>query len=317
MMDFAAPPTKGRRPGLGSALVIAGFVLLTKAPYLVLGPLALLLLLSRPTSAREWFWIALSLAVSVYAFRGDGDLVERTVRAMGVVAGGTFVGLSIWLRKAVFTRAGLAVLVATAAIVIWGLSLGLTLSGFEKAVQDQLAGSYQELLAGQPTGEASNDVRDFLQWGIDTAPQVARVFAAIIVLETVAGLILAWIWYHRIAQRPLGDPAGRFRDFRFNDHLVWGAIITLGLVLFPLPEPAAHAVLDLLVIWMVLYAARGLAVLATLAALWPGPLKVLALLVAVPLAPFVLATLVMIGLADTWMDIRARIASALTGGTKP
>ena len=34
-------------------------------------------------------------------------------------------------------------------------------------------------------------------------------------------------------------PSGRFREFRFNDHLVWGAIFTLGMVLVPLPSPVA------------------------------------------------------------------------------
>jgi len=71
-----------------------------------------------------------------------------------------------------------------------------------------------------------------------------------------------WAWYHRLAVRPLGTPPAPFRTFVFSDQLVWGWVAAAGLVLIPVPEPWRLLGANLLLVLGVLYAARGLAVVA-------------------------------------------------------
>jgi hypothetical protein len=68
-------------------------------------------------------------------------------------------------------------------------------------------------------------------------------------------------------------------------------------------------VANLLVVWIGLYAARGAAVMATVLAPVPLPFKALALALAIPLAPVALGAFLALGLADTWLDMRARLAA--------
>ena len=137
----------------------------------------------------------------------------------------------------------------------------------------------------------------------------ARVGPAMLALESLAALAMAWALYHRLGRHPLGPALGALRDFRFSDHLVWG--VAVGVILLVLPDvPSAAAVgLNLLVFFGALYALRGLGVLA-----WffkPGrmatALLVLASLLALPVAvPALLAVALGLGVGDTWLDWRSR-----------
>jgi O-antigen ligase len=125
---------------------------------------------------------------------------------------------------------------------------------------------------------------------------------------------LAWAWHHRISRRPFGSPPSPFREFRFNDHLVWGAIFTLGLLLVSVPAPVPAIAANLMVLWVGLYAVRGLAVLAALLAQAPMAFKAFAAVFAVLLVPVTVGACLAIGLADTWLDIRRRMTPPAPGG---
>jgi uncharacterized protein YybS (DUF2232 family) len=142
----------------------------------------------------------------------------------------------------------------------------------------------------------------------------SQLYPALLALAGIAGLRLAWSWYHRLAVHPLGAPPAPFRAFSFSDQLVWGWVIALALALAPVPEPWQVAGANLLLVLGVLYAARGLAVALAQTGGVAGPVAVVLGLVTLFLLPFVVGGLTLLGLADTWLDFRRRLATPSTGG---
>ena len=311
-MVVPAPPVPGRRVSLGAAAVLAGFLLLAPPLYL-LGPFALLTLFTRPRTVRELFWLAAAATGVAAGLSGGADLVPQLVRASGLVLSGVFVVLSARSVGPVFPRALLAVALTAVGLAAWAAVSGLTWGEVERAFTEVLRGSDAlRNAASDPTSR--QDVRDFVQQVMDRAPDLARIMPGLLALEALAGLLLAWSWHHRIASAPLGQPPARFRDFRFNDQLVWGAIFTLGLMLIPLPPIARVVASNLLLVWVGLYATRGLAIVAAISAGTAPPLKVLAALLALLLAPVALGSCVALGLADTWLNVRGRLLPPVPGG---
>ena len=74
----------------------------------------------------------------------------------------------------------------------------------------------------------------------------------------------------------------------------------------PLGEPTARIAHNLLVVWVGLYAVRGLAVAQNASRSWPFPGKLLMFAFAFLALPIAFGTLVTLGLADTWLDFRNR-----------
>ena len=60
---------------------------------------------------------------------------------------------------------------------------------------------------------------------------------------------------------------------------------------------------------------RGLAIVAALLGPAPVPLRVLTAVAGFLLLPVALGVWLALGLADTWLDIRARLASRASGGS--
>lgn len=313
-MSSAAAPETGRRASLGAAAVLVGFLLLAPPLYL-LGTFALLTLLTGPRTLRELFWLAAAGAGTAAAFTGPADLGHELLRVSGVAVAVSFVLLSLRAKGPVLPRALLAVGLGGLAVVAWGIWRGLTYPGVESAFTEMLRASYRSLVeAGGADPATRQDLEEFVRPFLERAPTIGRLMPGVLALEALAGSVLAWTWHHRISSQPFGLPAARFREFRFNDHLVWGAIFTLGLLLVPLPGPVPALAANLMVIWVGLYAMRGLAVLAALFAKAPIPFKVFAILFAVLLLPVTLGACLAIGLADTWLDIRGRMAPPVPGG---
>ncbi|MGH7560593.1 MAG: DUF2232 domain-containing protein [Gemmatimonadales bacterium] len=287
--------------------MLAGFLLLAP-PLYVLGPLGLLLLLSRPRTAREWFWIVTAVIGSWLWLRAGSGLADEVIRASAVLLTGAFVTLALAWRGPVPGRALGAVVLAVLALAAWVRVLGLGSSEIVLAIEEQIRQRYQGLLdAARRDPGSSAELRALLQQLVAGAPGVARLYPGMLALLGIAGTSIAWRWYHRIAAAPVAPPPPPFRDFRFNDHLVWGAIVTLALVLVPVPGVPAVLVANVLLVWVGLYAARGAAVAATMLAPASVPLKAIASLLALLLAPFTLGLFVSMGLADTWLDIRGRL----------
>ena len=305
-MTAGAAPPLGRRVSLGGAAVLAIYLL---GPSLYfLGPFALLALLARPRTLWELFWLLVAAAGVTANFVGAGGVADDVFRASGLILTAAFGLVSLRPRGEPFSRALVAVAVTLAGMVIWASVTGVTWGEIERAFVELFRAAAQDMASA--TTQDPDTRRQLL--GISqsmsaAAPEAARLVPGGMALSALAGLSLAWRWHHRISATPLGWPPPPFREFRFNDHLVWGAIFTLGILLVPLP-PIWHMVAaNLLVVWAGLYIVRGLAVAAAILTPAPPLLKVMAGGLALLIAPVAVGAWVMLGLADTWIDVRSRL----------
>ena len=313
-MTVAAAPASGRRASLGAAAVLAGFLLLAPPLYL-LGPIGLLTLLARPRTTKELFWLAAAAAGISATLAGPVPLGAELIRVSGVALAGIFALLSLRSRGPVFPRAFASVVLAAAVVGVWASIQGLQYADVGSAFTEMLRVSYRSLVdIGGTDPKARQDLEEFIRPFLNAAPDIGRMMPGLLALEALGGVALAWSWHHRLSATPLGLPPGRFRDFRFNDHLVWGAIFTLGLMLVPLPEPAPVIAVNLLVVWIGLYVLRGLAILSAILAPAPVPLKLLAFGLGFLLFLVTLGACLALGLADTWLNIRGRLSPPVPGG---
>lgn len=313
-MTAATAPASGRRASLGAAAVLAGFLLLAPPLYL-LGPIALLTLLARPRTTRELFWLAAAAAGISASLAGSVPLGAELIRVSGVALAAIFALLSLRGRGPVFPRALISMILAAAAAGVWVAMQGLQFADVQSGFIEMLRVSYRSLVdLGGTDPKARQDLEEFIRPFLEAAPDIGRLMPGLLALEALGGVMLAWLWHHRLSATPLGFPPGRFRDFRFNDHLVWGAIFTLGLILVPLAEPVPVIAVNLLVVWIGLYVMRGLAVLCAILSPAPVAIKLLAIGLGFLLFLVTLGACLALGLADTWLNIRGRLSPPVPGG---
>lgn len=137
-------------------------------------------------------------------------------------------------------------------------------------------------------------------------PKAARTLApAMLALESLASLAIAWAVYHRFGRARVGAPLAPLRAFTFHEAFVWGIIAGLLVIVVPMPESIRVIGLNLLVFFGALYVLRGLGVL-----LWflsPGRwMLVLWTIVVVLFLQVVGAVALAVGIGDTWLDWRNR-----------
>jgi hypothetical protein len=279
---------------------------------LFFGPLAGLLLLSRPLSAREWLWLLGAGALSAAWLNQTGGLAAQFARAGAVLLTGTFLALTVWRPSGQFSRVMAASAVAGVALVIWMWHLGLGWAEVQRAVEHDLWSFNRDLIMRLGEATPGGNPQGLLDEMAAMVRTIGSFFPALLTLASLAGLRLAWGWHHRIARRPLGAPPAPFAAFEFSDQLVWGWVLGLGLCLFPLPEVWQAVGANLLMVWAVLYAVRGLAVFSAGSKRVPIPVIATLTVIAMFLLPFVVGGLTLLGLADTWLDFRRRLAASTT-----
>ncbi len=131
------------------------------------------------------------------------------------------------------------------------------------------------------------------------------LFPALLALESLAALALAWAMYHRVGRARLGPPLAALREFRFSDQLVWGLVTGLALVVVPGFAPLSSLGANLLMFFGAIYALRGLGV--ALYFLAPGRWMMVLLVGFALLFYNVVSVLALgLGLGDTWLDWRRR-----------
>jgi hypothetical protein len=290
---------------------LIGYLLLAP-PVLFFGPLAGLLLLSRPLSAREWLWLLGAGALSAAWLNQTGGLAAQFARAGAVLLTGTFLALTVWRPSGQFSRVMAASAVAGVALVIWMWHLGLGWAEVQRAVEHDMWSVNRDLIMRLGEATPGGNPQGLLDEMAATVRTIGAFFPALMTLASLAGLRLAWGWHHRIAHRPLGAPLAPFAAFEFSDQLVWGWVLGLGLCLFPLPEVWQAVGANLLMVWAVLYAVRGLAVFSAGSKRVPTPVIATLTVIAMFLLPFVVGGLTLLGLADTWLDFRRRLAASTT-----
>lgn len=313
MSDATATESRPRRlRGWGAALALALATLLFSAlqpALLIFVPLAVLLVALPPrrpalvVGALLLLWLGLSGPARTplwYVERGWALLLAAWFLAVGV----------LWPRRSFIVR-GLAAVAATSATA--GLLLLVRRSGFARldAVIDERLrmGAQQTLEAWRPIvgfERVSGEMARALYAFVDLQ---ALVFPALLALGSLAGLGVAWFAYRRLAYGEAA-PLAPLREFRFPDDLVWVLIAGIVLLVLPLGAVAERAGTNLLAFMAALYALRGIAVLLVVAGA-PGPLGIVVGGVLVLLLyPLVVATTVLVGVTDTWLDIRARRTTA-------
>jgi hypothetical protein len=139
------------------------------------------------------------------------------------------------------------------------------------------------------------------------------VFPALVALSTLASMGVAW-WLHlRIAVRSDRGLAP-VREFRFADPLIWLLIVGAGLVLTAQwSDGWGRAGTNLVAFMGALYVLRGLGVLLFLlggVSITGGLMFALALLLA---GPVLLGGALVIGMGDSWLDLRARARAGREG----
>ena len=293
----------------GQVLALAGFLLLAP-PMFLFGPLAALLLVSRPATLREWAWLVGAVAWSALWLQQAGGLGAQFARSAAVLVSGSFLALTLWRPSNQVSRALAATAGGALALAAWMYGLGLRWSAVRAAVEEELV-TFQSALRTSWSGrEGWSEMSAQMSEMADT---VSMLYPGLLALAAIAGLRLAWAWYHRIADHPVGAPPAPFPAFAFSDQLIWGWVIGLALALVPEPEWARVTGANVLLVWGALYATRGLAVVVTVATRTPSAVLAVIALVTLILMPFVLGGLTIVGFADTWLDFRRRVAPA-TGG---
>ncbi|MGH7574960.1 MAG: hypothetical protein ACREM1_07505 [Longimicrobiales bacterium] len=302
---------------LGLAVLTAAFSVVSPAPLIFL-PLAVLVLALPP-----WRPLAVALAATVailfFASEPAGSLwyVER---GWALILSAWFVAaVLVWPSARFLPRAlvALCATVATAAVVLVirpgafarvdELISGRLHRAAEHALETWGSSSWMRRVAGDFAGDFAGTLEIAAQFQ-------TLLFPALLTLASLAGLAVAWWAYGRLATRDV-SPLGSLREFRFHDGLVWLLIGGLLLLLLPLDTLAMRAGSNLLAFMAALYTLRGLAVLLVIGGT-PGPLMtVIGAVLIVLLYPLVLATTFVVGLTDTWLDIRTRRAAASSSGS--
>jgi Predicted membrane protein (DUF2232) len=294
----------------GAIAVLIGYLLFAP-PVLLLGPLAGLLLLTRPATVREWLWLMATGGWTVLWLNQEGGLAAQFARAGAVLLIGTFLALTVWRPSARFSRALAATALAGVGLTLWMWQLDIAWGALQRAVENELWTYNRELMLGLGTVGVTGSA-GLLDQLSEMVRTIGAFYPALLFLAGLAGLQLAWSWHHRIAARPVGPAPAAFAAFKFSDQLVWGWVAGLGLCLWR-QSPASTALgSNLLLVWSVLYAARGLAVFSAGSKRVPGPVIASLGVVAMFLLPFVVGGLTLLGLADTWLDFRRRLATSTT-----
>lgn len=278
---------------------------------LVLVPFALLAFLMPGARLAVFLLGAVAGGIAFAGFPGSG--LWYLERGWAILVGGWFTALTLaWPARPFLPRA----LGSLAGAAVWATAVLFALDGWSRAewlVAERIQASAAATLevarllggAGEP-GALSEAVAR-------TAGVQELLFPALLALSTLAALGLAWWLFVRTASGT-GAGLGPLRNFRFPDPMIWILIggVALGLAA-GWTEGWGRLGANLTAFMTALYAVRGGAVLLFLSggvSLVGGVLVTLALVLA---APLLVAGATVVGVGDSWFDLRAR-ALRTSGG---
>jgi len=295
-----------------AALVVATVLLAPMSPvWLVFVPFALLLLAFR---GGDWMSVGMAAAVLGLGFAGSRaeGMAWYVPRAWSLIAGGCFFAVSAVRSAEPLVDRSLGAIGAALGVV---LLIGLANPGILEGVNWWMTGEIRHaaLVAGgiltQLRGGAEPEVQRQLEAAVQRWVGLQEdVYPAMLGLATLGGLSLSWFGFERVSGR-VRSP-GPMRDFRFSDHLIWLLIGGLLLLVLPLGRPAFLVGENATLFMGGLYLFRGTAIIlwigaAAATSVWRGVLMALAALFLDPLG---LGAALVLGLRDTWIDLRARLS---------
>ncbi len=237
-------------------------------------------------------------------------------RGWAVLIGGWFVGLTLrWPRSRFFPRAlGAVVGSFTVAALLFQVQ-PRSWSVVEWIVTDRMrAGAATALTAFRTLGgegAVSAEMTDAVYRTVETQ---GLVFPALLGLASMSALGVAWWAWGRLGRSETGllHP---LPEFRFNDQLVWVFVAGLTVVLVGSSGGWERIGTNAVVFMGALYTLRGAAVLFFLNGGISLAGSVLLGLALVFLAPVIAAAALVVGLSDTWMDLRRRARAASDADT--
>jgi hypothetical protein len=291
--------------------LLAGYLLLFP-PLFVLGPLAGLLVASRPATFREWAWISaagLWLALSLYQ---PGGLALQAQHAWALFVTAGFVVLMLSGRMRVVAGALGATLAGLGLVTLWARLLGTGWQDIQIAAAHEGWEACRVLLAwGQTLApDQATALREYVNTLGAMVGITSELLPAVLVLRVLPGLALAWGWYHRLSAHPSGAPAERFADFRFSDQLVWAVVLCVALFVIPTPWPVQGIAGNVALVLGCLYIARGVAITWSTIESFPPFVLLIVGLGILFILPVALGGWFALGLADTWVDFRRRFRPA-------
>jgi hypothetical protein len=252
--------------------------------------------------------VAAGLAVLIVTAGAADDGFWFLERAWALVLGGWFAALTMRRPQLAFSTRAFASVAGTATVTAGLLAMRSgAWSSVDWAIRSRIAGGIGTALDALRVvrgGEAlPAAITATVQQTIDTQ---TVVFPAMLSLASLSALGVAWWIYRRLSA---GDDQGLgpLRDFRFNDHMVWFFIGGLVLVVSRYGDVLARVGANAVVFMGALYAVRGAAVILFLSgglSFFGYALLALGLLFVPPL---VLTGAMVIGIGDTWLDVRTRV----------
>jgi hypothetical protein len=310
----AAPRARWR--SLGSAVALAAVVLFIGVADgfpLVALPLGVLLL--GLSGRQRWWWMGLAVIVWGLALVPVGGALYTLSRGWALLLGGAFLAATLLRpRWSAFARGLAGVVTAVGLAAAWLAATGRW-SDFDRAMSQHFEGlailTSRELLARFPDASWAQEIAAMAG---RLAQAQSTLFPSFLALQSLAALALVWWVFSRSRSRARSRPSLRpLRDFRFNDALIWVAIAGVLLVIAPLGDGAVRVGYNVLLFMGALYVLRGFAVFVFLARGAPSAISVvLGVIAAVFFYPLVFTAALLVGLGDTWLDVRGRVLAAAT-----
>jgi len=313
MTEDAGPARRGwpRVAGLfGVVLATSVFV----HPTVVIGvPLVLLLAARGFGNVAAAAVAGLLILIMSGGLGGLSDGLWYAERGWAVLLGGGF--LTLTLLRPGWPLTSRVLSAATAAGAVAGAVLVLR-EGAWSSLDAAVALSIQAetdltLQAVQVIGGSNILSPEMVELMRDIGAARVAVFPALLGIESLAALGVAWWFRTRLLGE--GDQGlASVRDFRFNDHLVWVLVVGMVLMLAQSGAALARVGSNVVVFMGALYALRGVGVFLFIS----GGVSLFGyaifglLLMFVP--PVILGTAALIGIGDTWLDLRARAAAKAT-----
>ena len=299
------------RPGRGwpRAAALLGVVLATSTSVvqpavLIAVPLLILLAAHRLRGVGP---LAGAMLAAVVIAVGSRDGIWYAERAWAVLIGGGFLALSMTMPNWSLSSRAFAAVAGAAAVAAAILAVRSDAwAALDSAITVGVRASSEEALARIQTLSGESASQPVVATMERLAETQAAVFPAMLGIASVAALGVAWWVRTRLVGE--GDQGlAPLRDFRFNDHMVWFLIAGLLLLFMQWGDAFARLGSNALVFMAALYMLRGAAVFMFLSgglSVLGYALLLLGLLVA---APVFMSMAVLIGVGDTWLDLRSRV----------
>jgi len=321
---MAQVPERSQRAGLGLPVLLSlGFVVLAPVGFFAL-PLAGIIWSAGAARTGRGITAALALGLGGWWLLQIGDPPDQLERSLALLATVSFVGLTGLSRLSVIHRSLVSMLFAAVAGAGLMTVMGRSWESLRWWVEYRTGYMAQVILTGMwsavprsadgiPSPGQDAVVVQVEDWLGSVMPIFVDLYPALLAIRLLGGLALAAFVAHRLgvfggrAPRP-----GPFVQFRFTEHLGWAAVAALATVVLASDGTVRIAAMNVLLVAAVLYGIRGAAVAWFVVRLRGGPgfftvaFLALALLF---LLPAVAAWTIVVGVADTGLDLRKRWAT--------